>query len=56
MTTQTIAHPQIAASDKWLEARKALLKQEKDLTKQQDRLSAARRRLPMVKVEEGVYV
>ena len=52
MTTQTIAHPTIATHDEWLEARKALLQQEKELTKQQDRLSAARRRLPMVKVEK----
>jgi len=52
MTTQTIAHPTIATHDEWLEARKALLTQEKELTKQQDRLSAARRRLPMVKVEK----
>ena len=52
MTTQTIAHPPIATRDEWLETRKALLTQEKELTKQQDRLSAARRRLPMVKVEK----
>ncbi len=52
MTTQTIAHPTIATRDEWLESRKALLQQEKELTKQQDRLSAARRRLPMVKVEK----
>jgi predicted dithiol-disulfide oxidoreductase (DUF899 family) len=53
MTTQTIAHPPIATRDEWLEARKALLTQEKELTKQQDRLSAARRRLPMVKIEKA---
>ncbi len=52
MTTQQIAHPEIAASEQWLAARKALLAQEKELTKQQDRLSAARRRLPMVKIEK----
>ncbi len=52
MTTQTMAHPPIATSAEWLEVRKALLEQEKALTKQQDRISAARRRLPMVKVEK----
>lgn len=52
MTTQTMAHPPIVTSAEWLEVRKALLEQEKALTKQQDRISAARRRLPMVKVEK----
>ncbi len=52
MTTQTIAQPLIAARDEWLESRKALLAQEKELTKQQDRISAERRRLPMVKIEK----
>ncbi len=53
MTTQTIAHPPIATSDEWLAARTALLAHEKELTKQQDRISAARRRLPMVKIEKA---
>jgi predicted dithiol-disulfide oxidoreductase (DUF899 family) len=50
MTSQATAHPKIATQEEWLEARKTLLLREKELTKQQDRLSAERRRLPMVKV------
>ncbi|MCX6047496.1 MAG: DUF899 domain-containing protein [Chloroflexi bacterium] len=52
MTTQTMAHPNIVTNEEWLESRKALLLKEKELTKQQDRLSAERRRLPMVKLEK----
>jgi len=52
MTTQTIVHPPIASRDEWLATRKEILLHEKELTKQQDRTSAERRRLPMVKVEK----
>lgn len=52
MTIQEIAHPPIATREAWLETRKTLLTREKELTRQQDRLSAERRRLPMVKVEK----
>jgi predicted dithiol-disulfide oxidoreductase (DUF899 family) len=38
--------------DNWLAARLALLEQEKALTRQRDAVSAARRDLPRVKVEE----
>lgn len=44
--------PEIASRKTWLKARKALLKREKALMKQQDELAAARRKLPLVKVEE----
>lgn len=37
----------------WLVARKDLLNREKEFTRQRDALSAARRHLPMVKVEKG---
>jgi predicted dithiol-disulfide oxidoreductase (DUF899 family) len=53
MTNQAIAHPPIASHEEWLVARQALLDQEKALTRQQDQLSAERRRLPMVKVEKN---
>jgi predicted dithiol-disulfide oxidoreductase (DUF899 family) len=51
-TTQDIAHPRIASRDEWLAARKELLGHEKELTKQGDRVSAERRRLPMVRIEK----
>ena len=44
--------PEIATRDEWLKARKKLWKQEKDLTHRRDRISADRRRLPMVKIEK----
>jgi predicted dithiol-disulfide oxidoreductase (DUF899 family) len=44
--------PQIATRDEWLKARKKLWKHEKDLTHRRDRISADRRRLPMVKIEK----
>lgn len=52
MTIQDPAHPRIVTSDEWLAARKALLTHEKELTKHYDRVSAERRRLPMVKLEK----
>ncbi|HWA84086.1 MAG TPA: DUF899 domain-containing protein [Fimbriimonadaceae bacterium] len=52
MTTNEIAHPRIASYDEWLAERKKLLEAEKEATRQLDRLSAARRRLPMVQVEK----
>ncbi len=44
--------PEITSRDEWLAARMALLEQEKELTRQRDALSAARRRLPMVEITE----
>ena len=52
MTTQSLAHPPIATRDEWQAARKTLLAHEKEATKQRDRVSAERRRLPMVKLEK----
>jgi len=42
----------IAARAEWLEARKALLAEEKQLTRQMDAISAKRRALPWVKIEK----
>ncbi len=50
MATTKIAHPPIASQAEWLTARKALLTREKEITRARDALSAARRRLPMVRI------
>lgn len=52
MIDTTIAQPPIATHDEWLVARKELLTREKEATRARDALSAARRRLPMVRVEK----
>ena len=52
MTTREIAHPPIASPDEWLAARQELLAREKELTRARDALSAARRRLPMVRIDK----
>jgi predicted dithiol-disulfide oxidoreductase (DUF899 family) len=44
--------PQVVSRDEWLAARKQLLTREKEATRARDALSAARRRLPMVRVEK----
>ncbi len=43
--------PEVTSREQWLEARRRLLAQEKELTHHHDALNASRRRLPMVKVE-----
>ncbi|MEO0828125.1 MAG: DUF899 domain-containing protein [Cyanobacteria bacterium J06635_15] len=53
MTTDTLAHPQIVSKKAWLTERKALLDEEKELTKHLDRVNAKRRRLSMVKVDQA---
>jgi len=47
-----IAMPQVVTRDEWLAARKQLLEDEKQLTRQYDQLNAKRRRLPMVRLEK----
>lgn len=44
--------PAVVSQSEWLTARKALLTQEREATHQRDALSAARRKLPMVKLEK----
>jgi predicted dithiol-disulfide oxidoreductase (DUF899 family) len=44
--------PRVISRTEWLKARKDLLAREKALTKARDELSAARRELPMVRVEK----
>jgi predicted dithiol-disulfide oxidoreductase (DUF899 family) len=45
--------PQVVSRDEWLAARTELLVKEKQMTRQRDALNAERRRLPMVKIENG---
>ena len=45
-------HPPIVSREAWLTQREALLLEEKAHTREGDRLAAARRRLPMVKLEK----
>src|ERR1700732_5380112 len=52
MTTSTVPQPPIVSREQWLDERKKLLWREKELTKHRDRINAARRRLPMVKIEK----
>ncbi|WP_233165982.1 DUF899 domain-containing protein [Archangium sp. Cb G35] len=43
----------VVTREEWVEARRALLAREKAFTRERDALSAARRELPMVKVEKS---
>jgi predicted dithiol-disulfide oxidoreductase (DUF899 family) len=45
-------HPELVSEAEWLVARKDLLAREKEFTRQRDALSAARRKLPMVKIDK----
>lgn len=45
-------HNPVVSREEWLAARKALLAKEKDLTRQRDEVSAARRALPWVQIEK----
>ncbi len=44
--------PDVVSREQWLESRLALLRKEKELTRQRDALAALRRRLPVVAVEK----
>ncbi|WP_447007430.1 DUF899 domain-containing protein [Saccharothrix isguenensis] len=44
--------PSVVSREEWLEARKALLEKEKEVTHARDMIAEERRRLPMVKVEK----
>ncbi len=47
-----MAMPDIVTRDEWTQARKALLEDEKDLTRRRDAINAERRRLPMVEIDK----
>ena len=55
MTEHETPYPQVVSPEEWLTARKALLGREKELTKYRDRVSAERRRLPMVRIEKEYH-
>jgi predicted dithiol-disulfide oxidoreductase (DUF899 family) len=44
--------PEVVSREEWLAARKALLAEEKELTRQRDALSTKRRELPMVEIDK----
>jgi predicted dithiol-disulfide oxidoreductase (DUF899 family) len=50
-----MTHPKIATRDKWLTARLALLKDEKELTRRGDELTRRRMELPWVRVEKPYH-
>jgi len=50
MATENL--PEVVPRDQWLAARKELLAREKELTRQRDEVNAARRRLPMVRIDK----
>lgn len=52
-TRTATSHPTIAPRDAWLDQRKRLLEQEKDLTHRKDAVNARRRRLPMVALDKN---
>jgi len=52
MKNQTTTNPVIVSPEKWLAARRELLREEKAYTKQRERLTALRRELPWVKVTQ----
>ena len=47
-----MSHP-VVSREEWLEARRALLVQEKEATRQRDRLNQARLALPWVKLDKA---
>ncbi len=47
-----MAYPDVVSQDEWLEARKQLLRLEKQATRDRDALATRRRQLPMVRVEK----
>jgi len=53
MPTKTLPHPRILSRSPWLAARLKLLQHEKKALKEYDRVSAERRRLPMVRLEKN---
>ena len=47
-----MAQPEIVSREEWLKAREALLAKEKAFTREREALSAARRALPLVRIDK----
>src|ERR1700722_4473167 len=45
--------PRVVSRAEWLAARRSLLAQEKEFTRQRDALNTERRKLPMVEIDKG---
>jgi len=52
MKTNSFENPTVVSPEKWLAARRELLREEKEFTKFRDRLAARRRELPWVQVDK----
>jgi predicted dithiol-disulfide oxidoreductase (DUF899 family) len=52
MKTNSFENPTVVSPEKWLAARRELLRAEKEFTKLRDRLAARRRELPWVRVDK----
>jgi predicted dithiol-disulfide oxidoreductase (DUF899 family) len=52
MTSKNFPHPRVESRAQWLAARLKLLRHEKKVLRECDRVAAERRRLPMVRVEK----
>jgi predicted dithiol-disulfide oxidoreductase (DUF899 family) len=52
MKNNSFENPTVVSPEKWLAARRELLREEKEFTKFRDRLAARRRELPWVKVDK----
>src|SRR5206468_7957163 len=52
METKNTENPKVVSRAEWLNARQTLLAREKEFTRERDALSAARRELPMVRIDK----
>jgi predicted dithiol-disulfide oxidoreductase (DUF899 family) len=53
MKNNSFENPKIVSPEKWLAARRELLRDEKDFSRVRDRIAERRRALPWVKVEKS---
>ncbi len=55
MKNNSFETPAVVSRDKWLAARRELLREEKELSRLRDRVAARRRELPWVKVDQAYF-